>query len=57
VEDGDWGAAPQAERARQLEKVGQSLAGAEFAAYRADLEQRIKIQILQQPEAEPAPAE
>jgi len=57
VQDGAWAAAPEADRSRQLAKVRESLAGAEFAAYRADLERRIKVEILQQPEAEPATAE
>lgn len=58
VQDGDWAAAAEADRAQQAARLRDSLAGAEFAAYRADLEKRTPVEILQQPEAtEPAPAE
>jgi peptidyl-prolyl cis-trans isomerase D len=57
VQDGDWGTAAEADKARQAARVRDSLAGAEFAAYRADLEKRTKIEILEQPAAETPPAE
>lgn len=56
VQDGDWAAALFDERAKQLSRMRESAAGAEFAAYRADLEKRIKVEVLKQPETEPAPA-
>jgi peptidyl-prolyl cis-trans isomerase D len=57
VQDGDWAAAPEAERAQQSARLRDSLAGAEFVAYRADLESRSKVEILQQPEGTPTAAE
>ena len=57
VEDGDWAAALHADRTRQTARLRESLAGAEFAAYRADLEKRIKVEIIEQPATEPAPVE
>lgn len=57
VQDGDWTAAADADRNQQGAQLRQGLAGAEFAAYRADLEKRIKVQIVNPPEAEPAPKE
>jgi len=55
VQDGDWAAALFDARNSQLSRIRESSAGAEFAAYRADLETRLKVEILKQPEAEPAP--
>jgi peptidyl-prolyl cis-trans isomerase D len=55
VQDGDWAAALFDARNSQLSRIRESSAGAEFAAYRADLEKRLKVEILKQPEAEPAP--
>lgn len=57
VQDGDWAAALFDARTSQLSRIRESSAGAEFAAYRADLETRMKVEILKQPEAEPVPAE
>ncbi len=57
VQDGDWAAALFDARSKQLARMRESAAGAEFAAYRADLEKRIELEVLKQPEAEPAPAE
>jgi peptidyl-prolyl cis-trans isomerase D len=57
VQDGDWAAAPEADRAQQAARLRESLAGAEFVAYRADLEKRIKVEILRQPGSEQTPAE
>jgi peptidyl-prolyl cis-trans isomerase D len=57
VQDGDWAAAAEAEREQQVARLRDSFAGAEFAAYRADLEKRSKVEILQQPGAAPSPAE
>jgi peptidyl-prolyl cis-trans isomerase D len=57
VQDGDWAAAPEADREKQAARMRESAAGAEFAAYRADLEKRIKVELFEQPAAEPAPAE
>ncbi len=57
VQDGDWAAALFDARNSQLARIRESSAGAEFAAYRADLEKRMKVEILKQPEAEPVPAE
>jgi peptidyl-prolyl cis-trans isomerase D len=56
VQDGDWAAAPEADRARQAARMRESQAGAEFAAYRADLEKRIEVQIHKQPDAPVNPA-
>jgi peptidyl-prolyl cis-trans isomerase D len=57
VQDGDWAGATEADKARQAERLRESLAGAEFVAYRADLEKRIQVEILKQPDAEPSPVE
>jgi len=57
VQDGDWATAQEADRGKQLARMRESRAGAEFAAYQADLEKRIKIEIIRQPETEPAPVE
>ncbi len=57
VQDGDWGTAAEADRAQASERLRESVAGAEFSAYRADLESRVKVEIVKAPEAEPAPAE
>jgi peptidyl-prolyl cis-trans isomerase D len=57
VQDGDWAAATPEARSKQLQRMRESTAGAEFAAYRADLEKRLKVEIVKQPEAEPVPVE
>lgn len=57
VQDGDWTAAPEADKAKQAARLRESVAGAEFLAYRADLEKRIEVEILKQPAAETPPAE
>jgi peptidyl-prolyl cis-trans isomerase D len=57
VQDGDWAAAPESDRQQQSARMRESLAGAEFAAYRADLEKRIKVELFDQPAAESTPAE
>ena len=57
VQDGDWAAAAEADKARQAARLRDSVAGAEFIAYRADLEKRMKVEIVKQPEAEAPPAE
>ncbi|MGQ0586416.1 MAG: SurA N-terminal domain-containing protein [Gammaproteobacteria bacterium] len=57
VQDGDWAAAAPADRSQQLAHMRESIAGAELDAYRADLEKRTKVEIVRQPEAEPAPLE
>ncbi|MGH8481686.1 MAG: SurA N-terminal domain-containing protein, partial [Nevskiaceae bacterium] len=57
VQDGDWVAATAAERAQQSQRLREAWAGAEFTAYRADLEKRIKVEILKPPETDPAAAE
>ncbi len=57
VQDGDWAAALFDARNNQLSRIRESSAGAEFAAYRADLEKRMQVEILKQPEAEPVPVE
>jgi len=57
VQDGDWATAQEADRGTQVARMRESRAGAEFAAYQADLEKRIKIEIIRQPETEPAPVE
>lgn len=57
VQDGDWAGAAEADKARQAARARDSIAGAEFVAYRAGLEQRMEVEILKQPEAETAPAE
>ncbi|MGH8441529.1 MAG: SurA N-terminal domain-containing protein [Nevskiaceae bacterium] len=57
VQDGDWVAAAPADRAQQLARMKESSAGAEFDAYRADLEKRAKVEIVQPPQAAPSPLE
>lgn len=56
VADADWSAAPDEQRRRELARLREGLAGAEFAAYRADLQQRIPVKIVAQPETEAEPA-
>jgi peptidyl-prolyl cis-trans isomerase D len=53
VQDADWAAAEEAERARERARLREAAAGAEFAAYRAGLQQRIDVKIINPPTAEP----
>jgi peptidyl-prolyl cis-trans isomerase D len=57
VQDGDWAGAPEADKAKAAARLRESMAGAEFLAYRADLEKRIEVEVLKQPAAETPPAE
>lgn len=52
VVDGDWSAAAEDERRQQMAQRREALAGAEFAAYRADLAERIEVEIIAPPETE-----
>lgn len=56
VVDGDWSAAAEDERRQQMAQRREALAGAEFAAYRADLAERIDVEIVAPPETEADPA-
>ena len=56
VEDADWGAADDDERRSHVSRLRESQAGAEFAAYRADLQRRLEVKVINPPEAEPEPA-
>lgn len=52
VVDGDFAAAPDAVRAGQLARLREAEAGAEFLAYRADLQKRTKVERFEAPAAE-----
>jgi peptidyl-prolyl cis-trans isomerase D len=54
VQDGDWAAAAEADRARQSNDLRNAQAGAEFAAYVAGVERRAEAEVIQQPPAEAA---
>ena len=57
VQDADFSVAPEADQQRELARLREATAGAEFAAYRADLQKRIEIKLIEQaevPETEPA---
>jgi peptidyl-prolyl cis-trans isomerase D len=56
VQDAEWSAAPDEERRREAARLRESVAGAEFAAYRADLQKRLDVKIVNPPTAEPEPA-
>jgi len=56
VQDADWGTASDDERRGHVTRLRESQAGAEFAAYRADLQQRLEVKIVNPPETEPEPA-
>lgn len=56
VQDADWAAAPDEERRREVTRLRESLAGAEFAAYRADLQKRLDVKIVNPPATESEPA-
>jgi peptidyl-prolyl cis-trans isomerase D len=55
VQDGDWAAAAEADRAQQSARLRESYAGAEFTAYVLDLEKRSKIEYFQLQKQQPAP--
>jgi peptidyl-prolyl cis-trans isomerase D len=54
VQDGDWAAAGEAERAKHSNDLRNAQAGAEFAAYVDGIERRAKAEIIEQAPAEPA---
>lgn len=56
VQDADWATAPDEERRREVARLRESLAGAEFAAYRADLQKRLEVEIVNPPTTESEPA-
>jgi peptidyl-prolyl cis-trans isomerase D len=56
VQDADWAAATEDERRRELARLRDSLAGAEFAAYRADLQKRLEVEIVNPPTTDSDPA-
>lgn len=56
VQDADWATAPEEERRREIARLREAAAGAEFAAYRADLQKRLEVEVVNPPEAEPEPA-
>jgi peptidyl-prolyl cis-trans isomerase D len=56
VQDADWAAAPEDDRSKAGARMREGTAGAEFTAYRADLQQRLEVKIIRPPEAEPEPA-
>lgn len=55
VQDADWAAAPEEERRREAARQRDALAGAEFAAYRADLQKRLEVEIVNPPTTESEP--
>lgn len=56
VQDADWAAAAPDEQKKEASRLRESTAGAEFSAYRADLEKRLEVKIVNPPEGEPEPA-
>lgn len=56
VQDADWAAATEPDRRREIARLREAVAGAEFSAYRADLQKRIEVKIVNPPETEPEPA-
>jgi peptidyl-prolyl cis-trans isomerase D len=56
VQDADWATAAEDERKKALARQRDSAAGAEFAAYRADLQKRLEVKIVNPPQAETEPA-
>jgi peptidyl-prolyl cis-trans isomerase D len=56
VRDADWAAASDAERATWTGRLRESVAGAEFSAYRADLQKRLSVQVVNPPDAGVDPA-
>jgi peptidyl-prolyl cis-trans isomerase D len=56
VEDAEWTTAPEADQRREAARLRDAAAGAEFAAYRTDLQKRIDVKIIEQPAAEADPA-
>lgn len=52
VQDADWASAPEEDRRRAQARLREALAGAEFAAYRADLQKRLEVEIVNPPETE-----
>lgn len=52
VQDAVWADAAETDRARESARLREAVAGAEFAAYRADLARRIDVKIMEQPLAE-----
>lgn len=56
VQDADWATATEEERRREIARLREAVAGAEFSAYRADLQKRIEVKVVNPPAAEPEPA-
>lgn len=52
VVDGDFATAPESVRAGQLARLREAQAGAEFLAYRADLQKRTKVERIEAPVAD-----
>ncbi|HUR41201.1 MAG TPA: SurA N-terminal domain-containing protein [Verrucomicrobiae bacterium] len=56
VQDADWAAAPEDEKRRETARLREAQAGAEFAAYRAELQKRLEVEIVNPPAPETEPA-
>jgi peptidyl-prolyl cis-trans isomerase D len=52
VQDADWATASEEDRRRMQTRLRESLAGAEFTAYRTDLQKRLEVKIINPPETE-----
>jgi peptidyl-prolyl cis-trans isomerase D len=52
VRDADWSGAGVADQKRESEQLKAALSGAEFTAYRADLQKRMELKIVNPPEAD-----
>jgi len=55
VNDAEWTAAAADEQKKEASKLRESSAGAEFAAYRADVEKRLEVKIVNPPQGDADP--
>ena len=56
VQDAEWAAAPEADQKKELARLRDAAAGAEFSAYREDLKKRMDVKIVNPPAADADPA-
>lgn len=54
IQDADWTTAAEADRSREVGQLREALAGAEFDAYRAELEREIEVKRIAAPVVDPA---
>jgi peptidyl-prolyl cis-trans isomerase D len=55
VEDAVWPPESEQERRLNVARLREAMAGAEFSAYLADLQRRVKVKFIAQPDSEPTP--